>query len=53
VLERHSDAYLFFRLRTGKPGTAMPSFHGVLDETAVWQVISYLRTLPAARSASP
>ena len=47
VLAQHSDAYLFYRLTTGKPGTAMPSFHGVLDETARWQVIAYLRALPA------
>jgi high-affinity iron transporter len=46
VLAQHSDAYLFYRLTIGKPGTAMPSFHGVLDETARWQVITYLRTLP-------
>ncbi len=48
VLAQHSDAYLFYRLTTGKPGTAMPSFHGVLDETARWQVITYLRTVPAS-----
>ena len=47
VLGQHSDAYLFYRMTTGKPGTAMPSFHGVLDETARWQVVTYLRTLPA------
>ena len=27
---QHSDAYLYYRVSTGKPGTAMPSFHGVL-----------------------
>jgi mono/diheme cytochrome c family protein len=45
VLAQHSDAYLYFRMSTGKPGTAMPSFHGVLDETERWQVIAYLRSL--------
>jgi copper transport protein len=45
VLARHSDAYLYYRLSLGKPGTAMPSFHGVLDETERWQVITYLRSL--------
>jgi mono/diheme cytochrome c family protein len=49
VLAQHSDAYLYYRMSTGKPGTAMPSFHGVLDETERWQVISYLRSLGAAR----
>jgi high-affinity iron transporter len=52
VLAQHSDAYLYYRMTTGKPGTAMPSFHGVLDETARWQVISYLRTL-ATRDPRP
>jgi cytochrome c2 len=32
-------------LSLGKPGTAMPSFHGVLDETQRWEVIAYLRSL--------
>lgn len=45
VLASHSDAYLYYRVSIGKPGTAMPSFHGVLDETERWQVIAYLRTL--------
>ena len=45
VLRQHSDAYLYYRVSTGKPGTAMPSFHGVLDESERWQVVSYLRSL--------
>ncbi len=45
VLAQRSDAYLYYRLSVGKPGTAMPSFHGVLDETERWQVITYLRSL--------
>jgi mono/diheme cytochrome c family protein len=40
-----SDAYLYYRVSAGKAGTAMPSFHGVLDETERWQVIAYLRSL--------
>ena len=47
VLGQHSDAYLYYRVSTGKAGTAMPSFHGVLDETERWQVITYLRSLAA------
>jgi mono/diheme cytochrome c family protein len=46
VLARHSDAYLFFRVSEGKPGTAMPSFHGALAENERWAVIAYLRTIP-------
>lgn len=45
VLAQHSDAYLFYRVTTGKPGTAMPSFHGALGDTEKWQVIAYLRSL--------
>lgn len=48
VLGQHSDAYLYYRVSTGKAGTAMPSFHGVLDETERWQVIVYLRSLATA-----
>jgi mono/diheme cytochrome c family protein len=47
VLAQHSDAYLYYRVSTGKPGTAMPSFHGVLGENERWQVIAYLRSLAA------
>jgi len=45
VLARHSDAYLFFRVSEGKPGTAMPSFHGALGESERWSVIAYLRSM--------
>jgi mono/diheme cytochrome c family protein len=45
VLARHSDAYLFYRLTEGKPGTAMPSFRGALAEQERWAVIAYLRSL--------
>jgi mono/diheme cytochrome c family protein len=47
VLARHSDAYLFFRVSEGKPGTAMPSFHGALGERERWSVIAYLRSIAA------
>ncbi len=45
VLARHSDAYLFYRITEGKPGTAMPSFRGALAESERWAVIAYLRSL--------
>jgi mono/diheme cytochrome c family protein len=48
VLAQHSDAYLFYRVTTGKPGTAMPSFHGALGDSERWQVIAYLRSLATA-----
>jgi mono/diheme cytochrome c family protein len=53
VLAEHSDAYLSYRVSTGKAGTAMPSFHGGLDETERWQVIAYLRSLGSSASARP
>ncbi len=53
VLARHSDAYLYYRVSVGKAGTAMPSFHGVLDETARWQVVTYLRSLASAEPTTP
>lgn len=43
VLTQHSDACLYYGLSTGKPGTAMRSFRGLLDENERWQVITYLR----------
>jgi mono/diheme cytochrome c family protein len=48
VLGQHTDAYLYWRVTTGKPGTAMPSFHGALGDTEKWQVVSYLRSLASA-----
>ena len=45
TLLRHSDAYLYYRLSEGKPGTAMPSFRGALDEAERWALVAYLRSL--------
>ncbi len=45
VLARHSDAYLFYRVTEGKPGTAMPSFRGALAARERWAVVAYLRSL--------
>jgi mono/diheme cytochrome c family protein len=45
VLPRHSDAYLFYRITDGKPGTAMPSFRGALSEEERWAVVAFLRSL--------
>jgi len=53
VLAKHSDAYLYYRVSTGKPGTAMPSFHGALGETQRWEVVSYLRSLAAEAPGHP
>ena len=39
------DDYLFWRISTGKEGTAMVSWKDILTEEQIWQVISFLRTL--------
>ena len=49
VIPEHSDAYLFYRVSEGKPGTAMPSFRGTLDEHERWALVSYLRSLHTPR----
>ena len=40
-----SDDYLFWRISTGKPGTSMVAWKGILSEEQIWQVISFIRTL--------
>jgi mono/diheme cytochrome c family protein len=39
------DDYLFWRIFTGKEGTAMVAWKGVLTDEQIWQVISHIRTL--------
>lgn len=39
------DDYLFWRINTGKEGTAMVPWKGILTEEQIWQVISFIRTL--------
>lgn len=43
-LGARSDAYLFWRISEGKPGTAMPSFKHSLSAEERWQIIAYLRS---------
>jgi len=40
------DDYLFWRVNIGKEGTAMVAWKGVLTDEQIWQVISFIRTLP-------
>ena len=40
-----TDDYLFWRITTGKPGTAMIAWKGVLTDEQIWQVIGFVRTL--------
>ena len=39
------DDYLFWRISSGKNGTAMVSWKGILTEEQIWQVVSFIRTL--------
>ena len=42
-LGARSDAYLFWRISEGKPGTAMPSFKHALAAEERWRIVAYLR----------
>lgn len=39
------DDYLFWRISTGKDGTSMVSWKGILTDEQIWQVVAYVRTL--------
>jgi alcohol dehydrogenase (cytochrome c) len=45
------DPDLFRAIRSGVRGTQMPPFAG-LSETQIWQLVSYLRSLPSSSSAA-
>lgn len=40
-----SDDYLYWRINTGKPGTSMVGWKGILTDEQIWQVVSFIRTL--------
>lgn len=39
------DDYLFWRVNTGKEGTAMVPWKGILTDEQIWQAVSFIRTL--------
>jgi len=39
------DDYLFWRISTGKEGTSMVAWAGVLTDEDIWNVVAYIRTL--------
>jgi mono/diheme cytochrome c family protein len=39
------DDYLFWRISTGRDGTSMIGWAGVLTDEQIWQVVSFIRTL--------
>jgi mono/diheme cytochrome c family protein len=41
------DGQLFWIVRNGSPGTAMPAFEDELSEEQTWQLVAYLRALAA------
>ena len=40
-----SDDYLFWRISTGKSGTSMIAWEGVLSDDQIWQAVAFIRTL--------
>ena len=40
-----SDGALYFSIYSGRP-QGMPAFGGVLPEQSIWQLVTYLRSLP-------
>jgi len=40
-----ADDYLFWRVSTGKAGTSMIAWKGVLTDEQIWQVVAFIRTL--------
>jgi len=40
-----ADDFLYWRITTGREGTSMPAWKGVLDDRQTWQVIAFIRTL--------
>jgi mono/diheme cytochrome c family protein len=50
--QRMSPRRLFFRIREGVPGTAMPSWKPLGEEDA-WNLVAYLRSLRGGPSGAP
>ncbi len=46
VLQQQAgDDYLYWRINTGKEGTSMVAWKGVLTDEQIWQAIAFIRTL--------
>ena len=39
------DDYLYWRINTGKEGTSMVAWKGILTDEQIWQAIAFVRTL--------
>jgi cytochrome c oxidase cbb3-type subunit II len=44
--KQYPDAFWFYRVREGVPGTRMPHFGEILSEEQMWYLVAYLKTLP-------
>lgn len=42
---RAGDDYLFWRIATGKEGTSMIPWMGILTEEQIWQAVAFINTL--------
>jgi mono/diheme cytochrome c family protein len=42
---RAGDDYLFWRISTGKPGTSMVPWAGILTDEQIWQTVAFIHTL--------
>ncbi len=40
-----TDDYLYWRVNTGKEGTSMVAWKGVLTDEQIWQAVAFIRTL--------
>lgn len=47
VYREAEDAYLFWRISEGVPGTPMPPWNALLDEEEMWALVHYLREFHA------
>ncbi|NWF65352.1 MAG: cytochrome c [Chloroflexi bacterium] len=45
VAAQAGDDYLYWRINTGKEGTAMVAWKGILTEDQIWQAVAFIRTL--------
>jgi mono/diheme cytochrome c family protein len=39
------DDYLYWRINTGRDGTSMVAWKGILTDEQIWQVVAFIRTL--------
>jgi mono/diheme cytochrome c family protein len=45
VAAQVGDDYLYWRVYTGKEGTSMVAWKGILTDEQIWQVVAFIRTL--------